>query len=359
MAELRYRLIFEGKVLPGQDPETAKTAFARRFGVKDAQLPKLFSGRPVVLKANLDGPSVKRLGRALTDVGVTYRVENEVAPAASAVEGKQPPAPVQLEHQPPASWEAGKTGEPVDQDLAPWESPPDSPDLGSAGPPVQRQRLDHETKTFAETIAEHQRSLVLIVGFAAVSLVLLIVIRTFSDRPVSQPPGILAAEEPVQEIIESGPEILHRGHRLIPRATIQLKARVLGVKTYTKDRAALVCNTDLALGWGYMSDSRVLEKLSYYQEGRFFLWHARRLPAPRDTLQKSQANMHVIPADDLVQQVLDVLREGELIQFEGRLVDVVGPEGWEWFTSLEREDEGAGACEIVWVEAIRILPTSR
>ena len=28
------------------------------------------------------------------------------------------------------------------------------------------------------------------------------------------------------------------------------------------------------------------------------------------------------------------------------------PDGWRWRSSLTREDTGAGACELVWVERI-------
>jgi len=34
------------------------------------------------------------------------------------------------------------------------------------------------------------------------------------------------------------------------------------------------------------------------------------------------------------------------------LVDVRGPSGFVWNTSLRRDDTGGGACEILWAEAI-------
>jgi hypothetical protein len=30
------------------------------------------------------------------------------------------------------------------------------------------------------------------------------------------------------------------------------------------------------------------------------------------------------------------------------------PDGWRWRSSLTREDTGAGACELVWVERIAV-----
>ena len=38
----------------------------------------------------------------------------------------------------------------------------------------------------------------------------------------------------------------------------------------------------------------------------------------------------------------------------GYLVDVAGPGGFAWNTSLTRNDTGDGACEIVWVETLEV-----
>ena len=62
------------------------------------------------------------------------------------------------------------------------------------------------------------------------------------------------------------------------------------------------------------------------------------------------ANMHMIPANEKVKQVLLGVRPGELVSFGGYLVRVEKPGGWTWKTSLTRTDSGAGACEVVWVE---------
>ena len=42
------------------------------------------------------------------------------------------------------------------------------------------------------------------------------------------------------------------------------------------------------------------------------------------------------------------------IAIDGNIVDVRGPHGFRWNTSLTREDTGDGACEIMWIEAIEI-----
>ena len=42
------------------------------------------------------------------------------------------------------------------------------------------------------------------------------------------------------------------------------------------------------------------------------------------------------------------------MRLEGDLVDIDGPSGFAWRTSLTRTDTGAGACETLYVRAVTI-----
>ena len=79
--------------------------------------------------------------------------------------------------------------------------------------------------------------------------------------------------------------------------------------------------TDLALGWGRMSDSAVLAKIDITQSGRFYYWRVKEFPIPRREIETSSANMHMIPADNDVKRQLEQVREGQLVRIEGFLVD--------------------------------------
>jgi hypothetical protein len=51
----RFNLSFQGEILPGHDPVIAKRNFARLFAISDRQrIEQFFSGKPVVLRRNLD-----------------------------------------------------------------------------------------------------------------------------------------------------------------------------------------------------------------------------------------------------------------------------------------------------------------
>jgi hypothetical protein len=113
---------------------------------------------------------------------------------------------------------------------------------------------------------------------------------------------------------------------------------------------------DLAMGWGRMSDSDVLQHIDISQSGRFYYWHVQEFPIPRREIETSSANMHMIPADADVKNQLEQVRTGEVVHLEGFLVDASRPGGWHWNTSLTRDDTGAGACELIYVERVDVEP---
>jgi hypothetical protein len=101
-----------------------------------------------------------------------------------------------------------------------------------------------------------------------------------------------------------------------------------------------------------MSDSNVLSKIAISQSGRFYYWHVDAFPIPRREIETSSANLHMIPADSTVRHSLAQVRVGQVIHLRGFLVDAARANGWRWRTSMTREDTGAGACEVVYVEEI-------
>jgi hypothetical protein len=60
----------------------------------------------------------------------------------------------------------------------------------------------------------------------------------------------------------------------------------------------------------------------------------------------------MIPATTDLEGRLKKLRPGQIVTASGYLVDVRGPGGFAWNTSLSRTDTGNGACELFWVEAL-------
>jgi hypothetical protein len=194
-------------------------------------------------------------------------------------------------------------------------------------------------------------------SFALVALVLAIAGGWHwwtTERPVRQPPGIIAPEEPVQIDLDPPVRFEARGYTFVKRARYDITARLLRKEVYHLDGGAGLAPVDLGVGWGPLSDTALIDELEFSQMGRFFYWQPRRpaFPLPQSTLISHLAQMHMIPSTEDIESRLKKLRPGQIVTAGGYLVDVRGPGGFVWNTSLSRTDTGNGACELFWVEKL-------
>ena len=177
----------------------------------------------------------------------------------------------------------------------------------------------------------------------------------WSSRGIERAPGVIAAAAPQQLAIAGNPpQFEKKGHTLTALARFTLTARVLGIEHYRFDREADLAPVDFALGWGPMSDSAVLSKVRISQGGRVYYWRVDEFPVPRREIEINSANMHLIPATSAVEKQLKRARTGSIVQLSGYLVEARAADGWRWVSSLTREDTGAGACELIWVEQLEL-----
>ena len=168
-------------------------------------------------------------------------------------------------------------------------------------------------------------------------------------------PGIRAPDSPRQALLDSPNHLQRDGYRITKLAEFALEAKVLAREDYRFDREADLSPVDLALGWGRMSDEQVLTHIDISQGGRWYRWRTAKFLIPRREIETHSANMHMIPADQAIAAELDRVRQGQLVTLRGFLVRVDADDGWRWQSSLSRDDTGANACELVYVERFRIL----
>lgn len=176
----------------------------------------------------------------------------------------------------------------------------------------------------------------------------------WSQRERTHPPGVIAEDEPLQRPLAEASVLERNGYEIEPLQRFDIEARVLSATTYRFDREADLAPVDLALGWGRMSDSAVLDRLVISQSGRFYFWRTDDFPIPRREIETHSANMHMIPSSpDIERKLKDVVR-GQTVSISGYLVQAKANDGWQWRSSLTREDTGAGACELIWVEDLSV-----
>jgi hypothetical protein len=189
-----------------------------------------------------------------------------------------------------------------------------------------------------------------IIGVLLISIVVYF-IGTIEPR---YPPGILVPEDPDQGPVGASRSWPVGKYQITALADFRLRARVLHTEPYWLDHGADLSPVDLALGWGRMSDQSVVDELEFWQGQRWYRYWPRKskFPIPPDEMVSHSANMHMIPANREVKDVLRSVGAGKLIQLSGYLVEARGPDGSTWRSSLSRTDTGAGACELVWVDKI-------
>jgi hypothetical protein len=179
----------------------------------------------------------------------------------------------------------------------------------------------------------------------------------FISRPLHPADGVLAAEEPRQTDLTDGDKVQVGHWTLTVRADYQITARVLAHEHYHFDALSDLVPEDLALGWGPMSDSRILRAIDISQSNRFYYWRAPSgLPITADLIVTHSANTHVIPQNRLIARQLARLRPGQIVTLSGELVDGVRDDGRYIRTSLVRTDTGPGACEVLWVTDLTSQP---
>ncbi len=170
-------------------------------------------------------------------------------------------------------------------------------------------------------------------------------------------PGMLVAEAPDQRDLDHAATFQDKDFTITPLADFSLTARVLSRTDYSFDRQSSISPTDLALGWGRMSDSAVLAGLDISQSGRwyFYHWSTDTPPIPKDEIIRSSANMHMLPADDTVRWELKQVRPGDVVHLEGQLIEARRSDGSVWRSSMTRDDSGDGACEVVYVRSLVVM----
>jgi hypothetical protein len=177
----------------------------------------------------------------------------------------------------------------------------------------------------------------------------------YSHRSLTYPPGVLIPSDPEQASTKDA-LITCGNFTLKPLAHLTLDARLLHRKIYRYDRQSSLASIDLALGWGPMSDQRVLDRINITQSMRFY-WFEYKMPPPisKDEIISHSTNMHIIPSNPAIASRCKSLRAGALVHLDGDLVEATAPGQPAWRSSLTRTDTGNGACELIWLKEISVL----
>jgi len=184
----------------------------------------------------------------------------------------------------------------------------------------------------------------LLIAWAAYSL--LFGFRVRYDRRVT------LDQEPLQYVITRAP-FDHKGFKITPVATFNIEARILSKRRYYFGKGSKIAPVDYALGWGPMSNYRVLKDIRITQFNRwYYYFYSLPPPIPKGEIIAHSANMHLVPANNEIAARLQKGRRGQIVRIRGLLVNVEQEKGPAWKTSTSRTDTGSGSCEIIWVNEV-------
>lgn len=172
------------------------------------------------------------------------------------------------------------------------------------------------------------------------------------QRSIDVPSNYSIQELPVQTKT-TGTAFDFKGYQITPLADFDIKGRILNYKEYSSDKESELSPVDLALGWGPMSKNAVISEIDISQRNRWYFWRTNKFPIPRKDIESNSANMHIIPANDLIANKLASIKRGQVASIKGYLVECT-QNGWKWKSSLTRNDTGSGACEVIFVNNLTV-----
>jgi len=178
--------------------------------------------------------------------------------------------------------------------------------------------------------------------------------KLFVPDSVELGPGVMVDSSPKQQTLAGSDSFVFKDYQITRLANFDIQAKLLAKEQYSLGRESDLSPIDFALGWQNMSDESVLKQIEISQSNRWYHWRVKQFPIPRKEIETQSANMHMIPANDQIEALLKKVKQGQIISISGSLVRVDADDGWHWRSSLTRDDAGAHACEIIYVEHIEI-----
>lgn len=168
-------------------------------------------------------------------------------------------------------------------------------------------------------------------------------------------------QDPVQKETQAEPFIIERkGYQFTvkPLAEFDISALVVSKKKYFSGIDADIVPLDLGVCWGDVAKPEYLKSLQFQQYMRFLIYRIKgALPFGYDYIGTHAGNIHIVPGNNRIKKVALSLGKKDKIRMQGYLISIRSNNYKYLYTrnsSLTREDTGDGACEVMWVNRIRV-----
>lgn len=169
-------------------------------------------------------------------------------------------------------------------------------------------------------------------------------------------------QEPLQEMADDAdpiPITFPDGEAILkPVATYIASVKIGGTKKYSSPWSSDVAKYDLLMLWGRLAAENLKGKIKFKQDMRWTQFMVKNGSGFEvGYVSSHSSNTHAIPANKNILKTISRLSKGTIVEMKGYLVALEGTykggKIW-WNSSLKRDDTGAGACEVFYIESIRI-----
>ena len=133
--------------------------------------------------------------------------------------------------------------------------------------------------------------------------------------------------------------------------TYEYKDYYYGDETYNT-----IAKKDVGIVWGNLVQDDILKNIKFSMNGARFLKYTyrrgdwkKKLGAP---IKKLCSNNHLISDDETITSLIKQINKHDYIKISGYLINAYWGNSY-LTTSISRDDEGNGACEVVYVTDIK------
>ena len=210
-----------------------------------------------------------------------------------------------------------------------------------------------------------------LVNYLIIASLLLIAFAWYKSGSLPAPEKLSAGllEEPDQRPTREKPfetVVQSVQYRVAPRFTYDISGLVVSLHHADSwwDYAHKEWNdhinvADLCVVWGENVRRDAYRQASFTHTQWECWWSTGALPPERSFDGASMSNNHIVTADPAIAHVMRDVHIGDEVRFRGYLIDYTtfkdGAAQGTRTTSTVRTDEGAHACEVVWVQEMQIL----
>ncbi len=167
--------------------------------------------------------------------------------------------------------------------------------------------------------------------------------------PIHHGPGEITPNKPKLERLTWEKPFEFKDATILPHRKISGEVRILEKRRYFFDNKREYSPVDVLVGWKSLSDERNLDHIHFSLDNRFFDYEFTRPPLPLNELLSQIDLWHLVPSNEEIDTSTKKLRKGNLIKFEGYVVDIEPKSMYAWRSELTTPKNQNFKNTIIWL----------